>query len=52
MSTINTNILSLIDQHNLAKSNSDLRVCLERLSTGIQINRGTDDPAGLIVFAR
>ena len=52
MSTINTNVSSLIAQHNLAKSNSDLRVCLERLSTGIKINRGADNPAGLIVSAR
>lgn len=52
MSRINTNVASLITQHNLARTNRDLQTSLERLSTGLRINRGADDPAGLIVSER
>ncbi|MEX0777195.1 MAG: flagellin [Phycisphaeraceae bacterium] len=52
MSRINTNVSALLAQRNLAKSNSDLQLRLERLSTGLQINRGADNPAGLIVSER
>lgn len=52
MSRINTNVSSLIAQHNLAKTNRELGTSLERLSTGLRINRGADDPAGLIVSER
>lgn len=52
MARINTNISSLIAQSNLARSNADLSTRLQRLSTGLQINRGADDPAGLIVSER
>ncbi len=52
MTRINTNVPSLIAQNNLAKSNQDLQVRLQRLSTGIKINRGADNPAGLIVSER
>ncbi len=48
MSRINTNIPSIQAQHKLAANNFDLSVRLERLSTGLRINRGRDDPAGLI----
>jgi flagellin len=48
MSTINTNVSSLIAQQNLAKSQASLQTSLERLSTGLQINSGADNPAGLI----
>ncbi len=48
MSRINTNIQSLIAQRVLATNNSSLGQSLERLSTGLRINRGKDDPAGLI----
>ena len=37
--------LLLIAQHNLARSNEDLQLRLERLSTGLRINRGADGPA-------
>jgi flagellin len=49
MARINTNIASLIARHNLEKSNNALATSLQRLSTGLRINRGADDPAGLIV---
>lgn len=52
MARISTNIASLIAQHNLARSNENLEVRLQRLSTGLRINRGSDDPAGLIVSER
>ncbi|MEM1208943.1 MAG: flagellin [Planctomycetota bacterium] len=52
MTRINTNVPSLIAQRNLAGSNGALETSLERLSTGLKINRGADDPAGLIVSER
>ena len=52
MSRINTNVSSMIAQSNLRRTNSDLAVRLQRLSTGLRINRGADDPAGLIVSER
>lgn len=52
MARINTNVSSLIAQQNLNQANQDLRVRLERLSTGLRINRGADDPAGLIISER
>lgn len=52
MARINTNVSSLIAQNNLARTGKDLSVRLQRLSTGLRINRGSDDPAGLIVSER
>ncbi len=52
MSRIHTNVASILSQHNLQRSNNDLSVRLQRLSTGLRINRGADDPAGLIVSER
>jgi flagellin len=48
MGRINTNVSSLIAQRVLGQNNSSLNQSLERLSTGLRINRGKDDPAGLI----
>jgi len=48
MSRINTNVNSLIAQRVLGQNNLGLSGSLERLSTGLRINRGKDDPAGLI----
>jgi flagellin len=48
MSVINTNVSSLIAQRSLAQNNASLNTSLERLSTGLQINSGADNPAGLI----
>jgi flagellin len=48
MSRINTNVSSLIAQRVLKKNNDALNTSLERLSTGLKINSGADDPAGLI----
>jgi flagellin len=49
MARINTNIASLSAQRGLARSHKSLADTLQRLSTGLKINRGADDPAGLIV---
>lgn len=48
MSRINTNVPAIQARHRLAANNFDLGIRLERLSTGLRINRGRDDPAGLI----
>lgn len=52
MARINSNISSLIAQANLTRSNQELQLRLERLATGLRINRGSDDPAGLITSER
>ncbi len=52
MSRINTNVAAIIAQNNLGKSNNALEASLRRLSTGLAINRGADNPAGLIVSER
>jgi flagellin len=48
MSRINTNVPSLLARRVLGQQNKGLETSLERLSTGLRINRGADDPAGLI----
>src|SRR5207248_8312086 len=48
MARINTNVASLTAQRGLAKTQRTLNDTLQRLSTGLRINRGADDPAGLI----
>lgn len=48
MTRINTNIPSMIAQGRLRTNTNDLQTRLERLATGLRINRGKDDPAGLI----
>jgi flagellin len=45
--TVNTNIASLIAQKNLNNTNNTLTKSIERLSTGLRINRAADDAAGL-----
>ncbi|NLF29979.1 MAG: flagellin [Planctomycetes bacterium] len=48
MARINTNVPSLMAQSDLKKANQSLQSALQRLSSGLRINRGADDPAGLI----
>ena len=48
MSRINTNVSSLVAQTALSRSHTQLQQALTRLSTGLRINTGADDPAGLI----
>src|SRR4051812_34352537 len=48
MARINTNVASLVAQRGLNSSQKNMNETLQRLSSGLRINRGTDDPAGLI----
>src|SRR3954468_11642120 len=48
MARINTNVASLTAQRGLAKSQRTMADTLRRLNSGLRINRGADDPAGLI----
>ncbi len=48
MTRVNTNVSSLTAQNRLQRTQSDLQTSLTRLSTGLRINSGKDDPAGLI----
>lgn len=48
MTRINTNVSSLNAQKSLGMANAQLQQTLTRLSTGMRINSGKDDPAGLI----
>ncbi len=48
MSRINSNVGALIANTNLARSQGSLSTSLQRLSSGMRINTGADDPAGLI----
>src|SRR4051812_24996261 len=47
--TIANNVASLTAQHNLNKTNNMLSKSLERLSSGLKINRGADGPAALVI---
>jgi flagellin len=49
MATINTNVPAMVAQHHLRQAHTDLQTSLERLASGVRINRGADDPAGLII---
>jgi len=49
MSRINTNVPALVANGRLRRNQTDMNTRLERLATGLRINRGKDDPAGLIV---
>src|SRR5688500_11715917 len=49
---INTNVLSLNAQRNLATSGSSLATALQRLSSGLRINSAKDDAAGLAIAER
>ena len=46
---INTNIMALNAQRNLSITNTKLARALEKLSSGLRINRAADDAAGLAI---
>jgi flagellin len=48
--TINTNVASLNAQRNLSTTQLALNKSMERLSSGLRINRAGDDAAGLAIF--
>ncbi len=48
-SVLNTNIASMIAQRNLAGAQQSLATSVERLSSGLRINRAKDDASGMAV---
>ncbi len=46
---INTNVNALTALTNLRRTDSTLATSLQRLSTGLRINKASDDPAGLVI---
>ncbi|MCP4548368.1 MAG: flagellin, partial [bacterium] len=46
---INHNITSMNSYRNLSTNDAGLSKSLERLSSGMRINKSADDPAGLVV---
>ena len=52
MSTINTNVMSLNAQRNLAASSGSLATSMQRLSSGVRVNSAKDDSAGLAIAER
>ncbi|GAB1596623.1 flagellin [Lysobacter claricitrinus] len=52
MSAINTNVMSLNAQRNLATSGASLATSIQRLSSGLRINSAKDDAAGLSISER
>ncbi|MBY0228118.1 MAG: hypothetical protein K2W96_02440 [Gemmataceae bacterium] len=49
MISVLNNTTSLTAQQNLTRTSENLSLSLERLSTGLKINRGADGPAGLVI---
>jgi flagellin len=49
---INTNVMSLNAQRNLAASQTSLATAMQRLSSGLRINSAKDDAAGLAISER
>ena len=52
MQVVNTNVFSLNSQRSLTNSQSSMQTSLERLSSGLRINRAKDDAAGLAISER
>jgi len=52
MQVINTNVQALNSQRALGKSQVSMQTSLERLSSGLRINRAKDDAAGLAISER
>ena len=49
MSSITTNMGSIISQNNLAASQKAMQSSLQKLSSGFRINSAADDAAGLAI---
>ncbi len=52
MQVVNTNIFSLNSQRALNNSQNSMQTSLERLSSGLRINKAKDDAAGLAISER
>ena len=50
--TINTNIASLIVQKNLQDATNGMNTAIERMTTGLKINKAADDAAGMAVATK
>jgi len=50
--TINTNMMSLNAQRNLATNQASLATTMQRLSSGLRVNSARDDAAGLAIAER
>ena len=50
--TINTNLMSLNAQRNLATNQASLATTMQRLSSGMRVNSARDDAAGLAIAER
>ncbi len=50
--TINTNLVSMNAQRNLASSQASLATAMQRLSSGLRVNSAKDDAAGLAIAER
>ena len=46
---INTNVAAMNAQRNLSVTNAKMSRALERLSSGLRVNRAADDAAGLAI---
>jgi len=47
--SITNNVSSLNAQNNLSRANNNLAQSVERLSSGLKVNRGADGPAALVI---
>lgn len=47
--SVSNNVTSLNAQHNLAKASMGVAKSVEKLSSGLKINRGADGPAALVI---
>ena len=47
--TIANNVSSLTAQHNLNRASQGVALSVERLSSGLKVNRGADGPAALVI---
>ena len=47
--SINTNVVSINAQRNLALSGGSLATSMQRLSSGLRVNSAKDDAAGLAI---
>lgn len=49
MLSLVNNMAALTAQNNLSNANTALNTALQRLSSGLRINSGADDPAGMVI---
>jgi len=52
MASIKTNVMAYQAETSLKRTNKEMTVAMERLASGLKINRAGDDPAGLAISNR